>query len=143
MASGHMCADSQSDANRPEQGVCLYRQAGVGCRSELHRVIGGAESSSEAEALIEGQGPLDPVHLQPRMCMYACACMSVCWHVHGCVKFFFFVRRETSILLVAALVVLLRINTRHSKSPTDNRKWTPMVASNTPREETAHTRNSG
>ena len=42
---------------------------------------------------------------------------------------FFFVRRETSILLVAALVVLLRIDTRHSKSSTDNRKWSQMVAS--------------
>ena len=52
-------------------------------------------------------------------------------------KFFFFVRKETStllvLLLVAALVVLPESNTRRSKPTTDNRKWTPTMASATAR----------
>ena len=55
-------------------------------------------------------------------------------------KFFFFVREETSTLLVAALVVLLQTNIPHCKSTTDNGKWTQTVDSNSLREETARTR---
>ena len=54
-------------------------------------------------------------------------------------KFFFFEREETSTLLVAALVVLLRVNTHQSKPTTDNREWTPIVASNSPRAEMSRT----